>query len=61
MVLDAQEFDLDSFNAGDYINAIEARRKSEGISHVLYPNDNTYAGEECHSPDFLYHILQRIL
>ena len=42
----SREFDLDSFNAGDYINAIEARRKSEGISHVLYPNDNTYAGKE---------------
>ena len=35
-----REFDLDEFNSGDYIGAIEARARSENICRVLYPNDN---------------------
>lgn len=42
----AREFDLESFNAGDYWKALEARRESEYITHVLYPNDNTGQGKE---------------
>ena len=42
----AKEFDLNSFNQGDYLGAIEERRRSEDISQVLYPNDNTYMGKE---------------
>ncbi|KNC54737.1 glycogen phosphorylase 1 [Thecamonas trahens ATCC 50062] len=42
----AKEFDLQSFNQGDYLGAIEDRHKSENISQVLYPNDNTYMGKE---------------
>ena len=41
-----QEFDLDEFNEGDYIGAIEARARSENISRVLYPNDNVFVGKE---------------
>jgi starch phosphorylase len=41
-----QEFDLDDFNAGDYVGAIEARARSENICRVLYPNDNFFIGRE---------------
>ena len=41
-----QEFDLEEFNAGDYIGAIEARARSENICRVLYPNDNFFVGKE---------------
>lgn len=40
----SREFDLQSFNAGDYLRAVEMRENSETISAVLYPNDNTYSG-----------------
>lgn len=42
----SREFDLSSFNRGDYYKAIEDRQKSEHITSVLYPNDNTYMGKE---------------
>jgi len=42
----AREFDLSAFNEGDYVKAIEARQRSENISAVLYPNDNTDNGKE---------------
>src|SRR5262245_7100101 len=41
-----QEFDLDEFNEGDYVGAIEARARSENICRVLYPNDNVFVGRE---------------
>ena len=41
-----REFDLDEFNEGDYIGAIEARAQSENICRVLYPSDNALAGKE---------------
>ncbi len=41
-----REFDLDEFNEGDYIGAIEARARSENICRVLYPNDNVSLGQE---------------
>jgi glycogen phosphorylase len=41
-----QEFDLEEFNAGDYLGAIEARARSENICRVLYPNDNFFVGKE---------------
>jgi glycogen phosphorylase len=40
------EFDLNDFNEGDYIGAIEARARSENICRVLYPNDNVFVGRE---------------
>eukprot|EP00798_Chlamydomonas_sp_ICE-L_P021517 gene21517-28501_t len=40
------EFDLSSFNAGDYDLAMVERQRAEGISAVLYPNDATPEGKE---------------
>jgi starch phosphorylase len=40
-----REFDLDEFNSGDYIRAIESRARSENICRVLYPNDNFFDGQ----------------
>ncbi|HHH46035.1 MAG TPA: glycogen/starch/alpha-glucan phosphorylase [Thiotrichales bacterium] len=41
-----REFDLQYFNEGDYIRAIEERARSENISRVLYPSDVTEMGRE---------------
>lgn len=38
-------FDMESFNRGDYVNAIGAASASEAISKVLYPNDNHTEGK----------------
>jgi len=40
------EFDLSSFNEGNYFKAVERRQQAETISSVLYPNDNTQEGKE---------------
>jgi starch phosphorylase len=42
----AREFDLHSFNQGDYIRALEKKNESENLSRVLYPSDMTDAGQE---------------
>jgi len=42
----SEEFDLEIFNYGDYMAAVENKNLSEGISKVLYPNDNIYEGKE---------------
>lgn len=39
------DFDLERFNEGDFIKAVEAKNNSENISKVLYPNDNFYSGK----------------
>jgi starch phosphorylase len=41
-----QEFDLEEFNEGDYVGAVQARAESENICRVLYPNDNVFVGKE---------------
>ena len=41
-----EEFNLQYFNDGDYLKAVEAQTESENISKVLYPNDNIMAGKE---------------
>ena len=41
-----REFDLQEFNEGDYVGAVEARARSESICRVLYPNDAISAGRE---------------
>ncbi len=38
------EFDLEYFNSGDYVKAVEKKNISENISKVLYPNDNMHLG-----------------
>jgi glycogen phosphorylase len=37
---------LDAFNAGDYIGAQSGKVRAEAISKVLYPSDETPAGQE---------------
>ncbi len=39
-----REFELQYFNEGDYIRAVEAKNESENISRVLYPDDTTEMG-----------------
>ncbi|MBI2930649.1 MAG: glycogen/starch/alpha-glucan phosphorylase [Planctomycetes bacterium] len=43
---DTDLFDLDYFQSGDYIRAIERRARGENITKILYPNDKVYAGQE---------------
>jgi len=35
----SQDFDIEIFNRGDYIRAVEQKIGSENISRVLYPSD----------------------
>jgi starch phosphorylase len=42
----SREFNLDEFNQGDYIGAVEAKVLSENISGVLYPSDEVEQGRE---------------
>ena len=42
----SREFNLDEFNQGDYIGAVEAKVLSENISGVLYPSDELAQGRE---------------
>ena len=42
----SREFDLEEFNQGDYIGAVEAKVQSETISSVLYPSDELEQGRE---------------
>ncbi len=39
-------FQLDSFDKGDYLKAVEQENLARNIVEVLYPNDNHYAGKE---------------
>jgi len=41
-----REFNLDSFNAGDYVGAVEDKTSTENLSKVLYPNDTSVMGRE---------------
>jgi starch phosphorylase len=41
-----REFDLNYFNSGDYVAAVEQKNQNENISRVLYPSDNVYQGRE---------------
>jgi starch phosphorylase len=42
----SREFNLEYFNQGDYIGAVEAKVRSENISKVLYPSDEAREGKE---------------
>lgn len=41
-----QDFNLDSFDKGEYHKAVEQQNLARTIVEVLYPNDNHYAGKE---------------
>jgi starch phosphorylase len=66
----AREFNLESFNAGDYLSAVQDKNISESLSKVLYPNDNSAVGKELRLrqeyffvsasiQDILFHFLQK--
>ncbi len=40
------DFQLESFDRGDYLKAVEQQNLAKTIVDVLYPNDNHYAGKE---------------
>ena len=40
------QFNLDSFDKGDYQKAVEQENLAKSIVEVLYPNDNHYSGKE---------------
>ena len=40
------DFQLDSFDRGDYHKSVEQQNLAKTIVEVLYPNDNHYAGKE---------------
>jgi len=42
----SQDFDMQIFNDGDYLKAVEQKIFSETISKVLYPSDSRQAGRE---------------
>jgi glycogen phosphorylase len=42
----SQEFDLETFNDGGYVEAVREKAVGESISKVLYPNDQTESGKE---------------
>ncbi len=42
----SDEFDMQIFNGGDYVKAVEQKMVSETISKVLYPSDAIAAGRE---------------
>ena len=41
-----QEFNLNSFDKGEYEKAVEQQNLARTICEVLYPNDNHYSGKE---------------
>ena len=42
----SEKFDMDIFNEGDYITAVEQKIQTETVSKVLYPSDTADAGKE---------------
>ena len=42
----SHEFDMQIFNGGDYLKAVEQKMLSETVSKVLYPSDAVQAGRE---------------
>jgi glycogen phosphorylase len=42
----AEEFNLDDFNRGEYVEAVQSKVQAENLTKVLYPNDNVFEGKE---------------
>ena len=42
----SSDINLEAFNKGDYMRAVEAKNNSENVSRVLYPDDSTEHGKE---------------
>lgn len=45
-VKSTRDFDLNYFNKGNYVRAVDDKQRSETISKILYPNDNIYEGKK---------------
>jgi starch phosphorylase len=59
-----EEFNLEYFNDGDYVRAVEQKQWSETISKVLYPRDESGPGKELRLKQQYFFVsasLQRIL
>jgi starch phosphorylase len=41
-----ESFDFNAFNVGDYLGSVREKMRSENISKILYPNDETINGKE---------------
>ena len=41
-----KEFDIATFNRGDYVDAVHDKTESENLARVLYPNDQVAQGRE---------------
>ncbi len=41
-----EELDLEAFQVGDYVRAVEEKVRSENVTKVLYPNDSSMAGKQ---------------
>jgi starch phosphorylase len=41
-----EDFHLDDFNRGSYVEAVENKVLAENLTKVLYPNDNIFVGKE---------------
>lgn len=39
-------FDMETYNTGDYVNAVLSKQRAETISTILYPDDRSYQGKE---------------
>ncbi|MBT3348063.1 MAG: glycogen/starch/alpha-glucan phosphorylase [Thiotrichales bacterium] len=42
----SRDFDLDTFNKGNYIDAVSEKSISESLAKTLYPDDSTLQGQE---------------
>src|SRR4030067_328864 len=42
----SRDFDLEYFNHGNYIKAVEQKNNAENISKILYPDDTSIEGKE---------------
>ncbi len=42
----AEDFDLEDFNRGEYVDAVANKVLAENLTKVLYPNDNVFVGRE---------------
>ena len=42
----SRSLDLEMFNQGDYMRAVQAKNASENVTRVLYPDDSSYQGRE---------------
>ncbi|OMO65225.1 Glycosyl transferase, family 35 [Corchorus olitorius] len=42
----SDQHNMESYNTGDYIDAVVNRQRAENISSILYPDDRSYQGKE---------------